>query len=76
MSKFKDQQKNMYSARIEQGGNCILAMEVAFYWAAATALTIATGVSLWGWDQYYSDYCFACNNNYVWTKSDDFKTNP
>jgi hypothetical protein len=48
MSKFKEQGKNMYSARIEQGGNCILAMEVAFYWAAATALTIATGWSLWG----------------------------
>jgi len=38
----------MPSARIAAGGPYILLIEVIFYWAAHTALTIATAYYLWG----------------------------
>lgn len=48
MNKFKDRKNSMPAARIQAGGHWILFVEVLFYWAAHTALTIATAYYLWG----------------------------
>jgi hypothetical protein len=74
-SKLKERSENMYSARIRAGGHTLVAIEICIYFAAATALIVATGYSLWAWGQYYHDACSACDEEYVWLKSDEYKNN-
>ena len=54
----------MPSKRIQAGGRWILFVEYLFYWAAFTALTIATGYYLWSDEDKDRNQVWACNNEY------------
>ena len=63
MDKLKQRKGSLPSARIAAGGPYILLIEVLFYWAAHTALVVATGYYTWGVNE-QGEYgvCDACDD--------------